>query len=138
MTDKECLCSEQESLKCQQGETCVKPRLSDTGGDIKDGGSGSSDVSGSGSGSGDGSGSGSGGGSGDGSGSGGVSGSKAECKVACLNPALDGTNNIEIAGHGDQEYLMGEHTFTCTDNHYVMTQRVTADIISRTKITQLF
>lgn len=91
VTDKECLCSEQDSLKCQQGETCVKPRPSDTGGGIKDGG---------------------------------VSGSIAECKVACLNPAWDVTNNIESPGSGDQEYLMGEHTFTCTDNHYVMTQKV--------------
>ena len=155
VTDKECLCSEQESLTCKQGETCVRPRPSGTGGDIKDGASGFGDIggsesnseTGSGSGSGDGSGigsgsgdgSGSGSGSGDGSGSGGVSGSTAECRVACLNPARGGTNNIESPGHEDQEYLMGEHTFTCTDNHYVMTQKVLANICkTRTYHTIIF
>ena len=78
VTDKECECSEVDSLRCHDGETCVKPR----------------DSSG-----------------------------VAECQVPCSNPAWDEANNIERPDP-DHEYLLGEHSFTCAEDHYVMTQKV--------------
>ena len=78
VTDKECECSEVDSLRCEEGETCVKPR----------------DTS-----------------------------LVAQCQVPCSNPAWDEANNIE-SPDTDQEYLLGEHSFTCAQNHYVMTQKV--------------
>ena len=96
VTDKECECSEADSLRCQEGETCVKPRVSGVSGN-----SGNIGVSGN-------------------SGDSGV----AKCQVPCSNPAWDDANNIE-SPDTDQEYLLGEHSFTCAQNHYVMTQKVT-------------
>ena len=96
VTDKECECSEDDSLRCQEGETCVKPR--DTGASGASGGASAA------------------------SGAIGASGG-AECQVPCSNPAWDDANNIE-SGDPDQEYLLGEHSFTCAQNHYVMTQKV--------------
>lgn len=126
MASKECECSEQDNLRCQQGETCVKPSgdtgVQGTGSGGTNGGSqntnggssnmkvGSSKTDGT-----------------DGTSSG-SSGFVSECKVPCRNPAWDEANNVESPGNTNQEYLLGEHTFTCTDNHYVMTQKVFEDI----------
>ena len=128
MASKECECSEQDNLRCQQGETCVKPS-GDTG-EEGTGSGGTDDVSSN---------------TNDGSQntndvsvktdgtentdnvrgdpSTGSSGSVSECRVPCRNLAWDEAN-VESQGNMDQEYLLGEHTFTCTDNHYVMTLKV--------------
>ena len=112
VASEECECSERDSLRCQQGETCVKPS-GDTGVEVT-GSGGTDDVSSN---------------TNDGISKTdpGSSGSVSECKVPCRNPAWDEANNVESPGNMDQEYLLGEHTFTCTENHYVMTQKVYED-----------